>query len=113
MVDMIFICKSIPLSTKFFVSMIFNHSSTEFLISCESVVQQVTLFYQYLVHLHGDFHRKKGSNKNLANSTMKKRKNSVPIVEFFELLLLFPSGLCSTCTVLEPVLFERSHQLLL
>ena len=53
------------------------------------LVYQVTLFYQYLVHLHRDFHRKKESTKNLANSTMKKKKkNSVPSVDFFELLLL-------------------------
>ena len=52
------------------------------------LVQQVALFNQYLVHLHGDFHRNKESTKNLANSTMKKKKNSVPIVDFFELLLL-------------------------
>ena len=52
------------------------------------LVQQVALFNQYLVHLHGDFHRNKESTKNLANSTMKKKKNSVPIVDFVELLLL-------------------------
>ena len=28
------------------------------------------MFYQYLVHLHVDFHMKKESTKNLANSTM-------------------------------------------
>ena len=50
--------------------------------------KQVALFNQYLVYLHGDFHRNKESTKNLANSTMKKKKNSVPIVDFFELLLL-------------------------
>ena len=55
------------------------------------LVQQVTLFNQYLVHLHGDFHRNKESTKNLANSTIKKKKNSVPIVDFCDLLLLFVS----------------------
>ena len=50
----------------------------------------VALFNQYLVHLHGDFHRNKESTKNLANSTMKKKKkNFMPIVGFVELLLLF------------------------
>ena len=38
MVSVIFIRKSIPSSTKIFVSMIFNHSNTEFLISYESVM---------------------------------------------------------------------------
>ena len=61
-------------------------------ISCpedmfQILVLQVALFNQYLVYLHGDFHRNKESTKNLANSTMKK-KNSVPIVDFFEFLLL-------------------------
>ena len=63
------------------------------------LVQQVTLFYQYLVHLLRDFHKNKESTKNHANSTMKKKKkNSVPIVDFCEsswtfvkLLLLFVS----------------------
>ena len=56
------------------------------------LVLQVTLFYQYLVHLHDDFHRNKESTKNLANSTMKKKKkNSVLIVDFCELFLLFVS----------------------
>ena len=51
--------------------------------------KQVALFNQYLVHLHGDFHENKESTKNLANSIMKKKKkNSVPIVGFVELLLL-------------------------
>ena len=68
---------------------------------------------------------------NLANSTMKK-KNCVPIVDFCESSWTFckapssvcftcckvdnaclKSGLCSTGTVLEPVLFEVNHQLLL
>ena len=60
------------------------------------LVQQVTLFCQYLVHLHLDFHKNKESTMNLANST--KNKNSVPIVDFCEsswafvrLLLLFVS----------------------
>ena len=64
---------------------------------------------------------------NLANSTMKK-KNSVPIVDFCESSWTFvtpfsfncckvdnaclKSDLCSTSTVLEPVLLEVSHQLL-
>ena len=52
------------------------------------LVLQVTLFYQYLIHLHGDVHRNEESTKNLANSTMKKKKNSVPIVDFVQLLLL-------------------------
>ena len=38
MVGMIFICKSIPLSTNIFVSTIFNHSITECSISYESVM---------------------------------------------------------------------------
>ena len=52
------------------------------------LAKQVALFNQYLVHLHGDFHRNKESTKNIANSTMKKKKNSVSIVDFVELLLL-------------------------
>ena len=56
----------------------------------QTLAQQVALFNQYLVHLHGDFHGNKESTKNLANSTMKK-KNSVPIVDFFELPLLSAS----------------------
>ena len=62
--------------------------------------------------------------RTLQNSTMKKKKNCVPIVGFVELLLFcfncckvdnacLKSGLCSTGTVLEPVLFEVSHHLLL
>ena len=54
------------------------------------LVLQVALFNQYLVHLHGDFHRNKESTKKFTNST-KKKKNSVPIVGFVELLLLFLS----------------------
>ena len=38
MVGMIFIRKSIPLSTKIFVSTIFNHSITECFISYESIM---------------------------------------------------------------------------
>ena len=60
--------------------------------------KKVALFNQYLVHLHGDFHKNKESTKNLANSTMKKKKkkkrkkkNSVPIFGFVELLLLLLS----------------------
>ena len=83
------------------------------------------MFNQYLVHLHGDFHRNKESTKNLANSTMKKKKNSVPIVDFVELLLLsvsfaarltllcLKSDLCRIGMVLELILFERIHQLFL
>ena len=67
---------------------------------------------------------------NLANSTMKKKKNSVPIVDFCESFVdvckassssfcfncckvdnaCLKSCLCSTGTVLEAVLFEVSHQ---
>ena len=47
------------------------------------------MFNQYLVHLHGDFHWNEESTKNLANSTMKKKKSFAPIVCFVELLLLF------------------------
>ena len=43
MVSVIFIRKSIPSSTKIFVSMIFNHSSTEFLISYESVMDSLEI----------------------------------------------------------------------
>ena len=38
-------------------------------------------FIQYLVHLHRDFGKDKGSTMNLPNSTMKKKKNPVPIVD--------------------------------
>ena len=46
MVRVIFIRKNIPSSTKIFVSMIFNHSNTDFLISYESVMDslEITLF---------------------------------------------------------------------
>ena len=54
----------------------------------QSLVYQVALINQYLVHLHGDFRRNKESTMILASSTMKKKKNSVPIVDFCELLLL-------------------------
>ena len=68
------------------------------------LVYQVSLINQYLVYLHGDFHRNKESTKNLANSTMRKKKNSVPIVDLSELLnACLKSGLRSTGTVLEPV----------
>ena len=40
-VGMIFICKSIPLSTNFFVSTIFNHSITECFISYESIMESL------------------------------------------------------------------------
>ena len=45
MVSMIFIHKSIPSSTKFFVSMIFNHSTTEFWISYESVMDSLEILF--------------------------------------------------------------------
>ena len=52
-----------------------------------SLIYQVALINQYWVRLHGDFRRNKESTMILANST-KKKKNSVPIVDFVELLLL-------------------------
>ena len=53
----------------------------------QSLIYQVALINQYLVHLHGDFRRNKESTKNLASST--KTKNSfVSIAGFVELLLL-------------------------
>ena len=52
MVSMIFIRKSIPSSTKIFVSMIFNHSITEFLISHESVMDSLEIFlFAFLLQL--------------------------------------------------------------
>ena len=45
MVSVIFIRKSIPSSTKFFVSMIFNHSITEFWISDESVMDSLEILF--------------------------------------------------------------------
>ena len=52
MVGMIFIRKSIPSSAKFFVSMIFNHSITEFLISYESIMDSLEiLFLAFLLQL--------------------------------------------------------------
>ena len=45
MVSVIFIRKSIPSSTKFFVSMIFNHSTTEFWISYESVMDSLEILF--------------------------------------------------------------------
>ena len=52
MVGMIFICKSIHLSTKIFVSTIFNHSSAECFISYESVMDSLeTLFLASFLHL--------------------------------------------------------------
>ena len=45
MVSMIFICKSIPSSTKFFVSMTFNHSITEFWISYESIMDSMEILF--------------------------------------------------------------------
>ena len=53
------------------------------------LVYQVALINQYLVRLHGDFHRNKESTMILASPT--KNKNFVPIVGFVELLLLFLS----------------------
>ena len=44
MVKVIFIRKSILSSTKIYVSMIFNHSNTEFWISYESVMDSLELF---------------------------------------------------------------------
>ena len=41
MVSVIFIRESIPSSTKIFVSMIFNHSFTEFWISYESIMDSL------------------------------------------------------------------------
>ena len=55
------------------------------------LVYQVALINQYWVRLHGDFHRNKESTMILASTT--KKKNFVPNVGFFELLLLF----LSTC----------------
>ena len=52
MVSVIFIRKSIPSSTKIFVSMIFNHSITEFLISYESVMDSLEiLLFAFLLQL--------------------------------------------------------------
>ena len=45
MVGMIFIRKSIPSSTMSFVSMIFNHSITEFWISYESVMDSLEILF--------------------------------------------------------------------
>ena len=45
MVGMIFVRKSIPSSTKFFVSIIFNHSITEFWISYESIMDSLEIFF--------------------------------------------------------------------
>ena len=43
MVGVIFIRKSIPFSAKFFVSIIFNHSITEFWISYESIMDSLEI----------------------------------------------------------------------
>ena len=52
MVSVIFIRKSIPSSTKIFVSMIFNHSITEFWISCESVMDSLEIpLFAFLLQL--------------------------------------------------------------
>ena len=45
MVSVIFIRKSIPLSTKFLVSMFFNHSTTEFWISYESDMDSLEILF--------------------------------------------------------------------
>ena len=45
MVGMIFIRKSIPFSAKFFVSIIFNHSITEFWISYESIMDSLEILF--------------------------------------------------------------------
>ena len=52
MVSVIFIRKSIPSSTKIFVSMIFNHSNTEYLISHESVMDSLEIsLFAFLLQL--------------------------------------------------------------
>ena len=52
MVTVILIRKSIPSSTKIFVSMMFNHSNTEFLISWESVMDSLELsLFAFLLQL--------------------------------------------------------------
>ena len=49
---MIFICESIPSSTNFFITMMFNHSNTEFMISYESVMDSLELFlFAFLLQL--------------------------------------------------------------
>ena len=45
MVCMIFVRKSIPFSAKFFVSIIFNHSTTEFWISYESIMDSLEILF--------------------------------------------------------------------
>ena len=45
MVGMVFIRRSIPSSAKFFVSMIFNHSITEFWISYESIMDSLEILF--------------------------------------------------------------------
>ena len=52
MVGMVFIRQSIPLSAKFFVSIIFNHSTTEFWISYESVMDSLDIsLFAFLLQL--------------------------------------------------------------
>ena len=52
MVSVIFIRKSIPSLTNFFISMIFNHSNTKFLISYESVMDSLEiLLFAFLLQL--------------------------------------------------------------
>ena len=52
MVSVIFICESIPSSTNFFISMMLNHSNTEFMISYESVMDSLELFlFAFLLQL--------------------------------------------------------------
>ena len=54
MVGMIFICKSISLSTNIFVSTIFNHSIAECFISYESIMDALEeLFLALLLQLVG------------------------------------------------------------
>ena len=44
MISVIFICKNIPCSTNFFISIVFNHSSKENVISQESVMDSFIVF---------------------------------------------------------------------
>ena len=54
MVSVVFIRKSSPISAKFFVSMIFNHSTTEFWISYESVMDSLEIsLFAFLLQLVG------------------------------------------------------------
>ena len=52
MISVIFVCKNIPSSTNFFISILFNHSDTEFMISYESVMDSLELFlFAFLLQL--------------------------------------------------------------